>query len=90
MPDVLPTTWTPLSRQQARMLRTIARMAEHGDVAHDLEGDLSLCSANMPATVISLQRRGLIDGHYEPMAMEGEEWTYTLTDAGREAVQGAL
>lgn len=74
-----------VSAQQARALRQIAAM---GDDATDLEGDLSICSRNWPATQAALVRRGLVVATHHP---EGDPlleafYTYVLTDAGREAI----
>ena len=75
-----------LSGQQRRTLAAIARMEAAGEDGHDICGDLSICSGNSPATLYSLQRRGLIDSTFDEYAAEGEQWSYTLTDKGRQAI----
>lgn len=76
-----------LSEQQRRTLKAIAQMQESGEDGHDFCGDLSWCSANHPATMHSLKRRGLVVGEYDAMAAPEEAWTYKLTDAGWEAAR---
>jgi hypothetical protein len=71
-----------LSRQQRRTLEAIKQMQDAGEDGHDFCGDLSVCSANHPATMTSLMRRGLVDGSYDWMQPPEEAWTYRLTVAG--------
>lgn len=78
-----------LTKTQRRALLAVATVQRRDDVAHDLEGDLSMASGNWPATAASLERRGLICPHFDPYRPPEEAWTYTLTDEGR-AVAGAL
>jgi len=80
---------TSLSACQVRLLATIDRM-EHSneEVGHDLEGDLSVCTGNLPATEASLERRGLLTRELVPEGLYVAEgyYLYRLTDAGREAL----
>lgn len=71
-----------MSREQRRVMEVIARQEAAGEDGHDLEGALSSCSRNLPATVRSLERRGFVKGTHDPYAAEGEEWTWNLTRKG--------
>lgn len=78
---------TSLTKTQLRALRTIQRMCDSTEeIAHDLEGDLSLTSRNWPATAAGLERRELIVGFYDCTRPHEEAWTYSITDAGRAAL----
>jgi DNA-binding MarR family transcriptional regulator len=77
-----------LSREQRRVLNTIAKQEEREEDGHDLEGDLSICSRNFAATIASLERRKLVNGEHDPWAMgEGtDQWTWNLTPKGCRAL----
>lgn len=77
-----------LTKSQRRVLEEIAAMEASGEDGHNFAGDLSLWTGNLTLTMRVLERRGLVKGTYEPMAMEGEEWTYRLTQLGHEALEG--
>jgi hypothetical protein len=73
-----------------RVLRTIDRMEQSNEeVGHDLEGDLSICTGNLPWTEVSLERRGLLTRELVPEGLYVPEgyYLYRLTDAGREAAR---
>lgn len=75
-----------LTRSQRCVLKDIAAMEAHGEDGHNFSGDLSRWTGNLTLTMRRLEKRGLVKGTYEPMAMEGEEWTYRLTQLGKEAL----
>ncbi len=53
-----------LSVRQFRLLRAIKVMEDMQPLegAHDAEGDLSLCSRNLTASLVALRRQGLVAG----------------------------
>jgi DNA-binding MarR family transcriptional regulator len=76
-----------LTATQTRALLTIQRMCDSDEeIAHDLEGDLSLTSRNWPRTAQVLEARGFITGHFDHYRPIEEAWTCRITDLGREAL----
>jgi len=76
-----------LSEKQLRTLTAIRRMQDSGEDGHDISGDLSICSGNSPATIRSLERRGLVEGRFDAYAPEDMQWTYRLTRLGQRELE---
>ena len=80
-----------LTNTQKRCLGWIAAGPWPNDHACNCEGDLTIRSANWPATAHSLLRRGLIEKvevHFQHQ--EDEHYAYAITDAGDQAILDCL